>query len=78
MVVRHPGSGNFHAELSMDPDLKDLILDTIESSLDAQLRAVWRLRKDPPPARSGTSSRLSQVNMAYDIKRPPPLSTSPI
>ncbi len=51
----------------MDPDLKDLILDTIESSLDAQLRAVRRLRKDPPPARSAAPPRLSQVNMSFDI-----------
>ncbi len=51
----------------MDSELKDLILDTIESSLDAQLRAVRRLRKDPPPAPSSPPSRLSQVNMAFDI-----------
>ncbi len=51
----------------MDPELKDLILGTIESSLDAQLRAVRRLRKDPSPARPSTPSRLSQINMSFDI-----------
>ena len=51
----------------MDPELKNLILDTIESSLDAQLRAVRRLRKDPPPAPLPSSARLSQINMAFDI-----------
>lgn len=52
----------------MDHELKDLILGTIETSLDAQLRAVRRLRKGVPPAAKTTSSaRLSQIDMAYDI-----------
>ncbi len=52
----------------MDHELKDLILETIEGSLDAQLRAVRRLRKGShPTAESISSSRLSQVDMAYDI-----------
>lgn len=54
----------------MDHEIKNLILDTIEASLDAQLRAVRRLRKgSPPTAESTPSSRLSQVDMAYDILR---------
>ena len=52
----------------MDDDLKNLILSTFEASLDAQLRAVRRLRKGetttPEPHRR---KRLSQVNMAFDI-----------
>jgi len=52
----------------MDEDLRNLILDTIETSLNAQLRAVRRLRKPPPPAAGATRrARLSQVDMAYDI-----------
>ena len=52
----------------MDHELKDLILRTIESSLDAQLRAVRRLRKgSPSTAKPPSSPRLSQVDMAYDI-----------
>jgi hypothetical protein len=52
----------------MDHELKVLILDTIEKSLDAQLRAVRRLRKGSPPAAQPLSqTRLSQVDMAYDI-----------
>jgi hypothetical protein len=52
----------------MNEDLRDLILDTVETSLDAQLRAVRRLRKGPRPAgKSPGSKRLSQVDMAYDI-----------
>ena len=52
----------------MDHELKDLILGTIESSLDAQLRAVRRLRKgSPSAAESSPPSRLSQVDMAHDI-----------
>ena len=51
----------------MNDELKDLILETVEQSLDAQLRAVRRLRQGGPPARQQTRSRLSQVDMAYDI-----------
>jgi hypothetical protein len=51
-----------------DDDLRDTLLSTIEASLDAQLRAVRRLRKGekleskPPP-----QSRMSQVDMAHDV-----------
>ncbi len=52
----------------MDHELKDLILDTIESSLDAQLRAVRRLRKgSPSAAEPSPHQRLSQIDMAHDI-----------
>jgi hypothetical protein len=49
-------------------DLKDSILSIFEASLDAQLRAVRRLRGGaealaPTPRRAG----LSQVDMAFDI-----------
>lgn len=52
----------------MPDDLKDSILSIFEASLDAQLRAVRRLRSGlpsaaPAPRRQG----LSQVDMAYDI-----------
>ena len=54
----------------MNEDLRNLLLDTIETALDAQLRAVRLLRK-PPPAAAGNArrKRLSQVDMAYDILR---------
>lgn len=52
----------------MADDLKDTILSTIEASLDAQLRAVRRLRKgEKPEAKPSRKSRLSQVDMAYDV-----------
>lgn len=52
----------------MADDLKDTILSTIEASLDAQLRAVRRLRKgEKPEAKPARKSRLSQVDMAYDV-----------
>ena len=52
----------------MSNDVKDIILSTIEESLDAQLRAVRRLRKgETPGAIPSRKSRLSQVDMAYDI-----------
>jgi DNA-directed RNA polymerase delta subunit len=52
----------------MPDDLKDSILSIFEASLDAQLRAVRRLRSGvpehlPAPRRQG----LSQIDMAYDI-----------
>ncbi len=54
----------------MADDLKDSILSIFEASLDAQLRAVRRLRA-PSPGAVPTRRRagLSQVEMAYDILR---------
>ena len=50
----------------MPHDLENSILSIFEASLDAQLRAVRRLRRGPPePARRRQG--LSQVDMAYDI-----------
>jgi hypothetical protein len=52
----------------MNGDLKDIVLSTIEASLDAQLRAVRRLRKQPDQAGPTRRSRsMSQVDMAFDI-----------
>ena len=54
----------------MNDDLKDLILSTFESSLDAQLRAVRRLRQGAPAeGRPARRKSRSQVDMAYDILR---------
>jgi len=54
----------------MPDDVKDSILSLFEASLDAQLRAVRRLRRGgaaaPAPPRE---KRMSQVEMAYDILR---------
>jgi len=52
----------------MNDDLKESILSIFEASLDAQLRAVRRLRKGdktplPPVRKKGPS----QVDMAYDV-----------
>ena len=52
-----------------DDDLKDVILGAFEASLDAQLRAVRRLRHGEPagaPPRRRPKGR-SQVDMAYDV-----------
>lgn len=52
----------------MSTDIRDTILSTIEASLDAQLRAVRRLRKGEKDAvKHPRKSRLSQVDMAYDV-----------
>jgi hypothetical protein len=52
----------------MNDDLKESILSIFEASLDAQLRAVRRLRQgDPAAARPAPKKGLSQVDMAYDV-----------
>lgn len=51
----------------MSEDLRNTVLSAIEESLDAQLRAVRRLRKGQPEARPARRRGLSQVDMAYDI-----------
>ena len=51
----------------MSDDLKDSILSLFEASLDAQLRAVRRLRHPSPLPARRPRARLSQVDMAYDI-----------
>ncbi len=53
----------------MNDDLRDLILSTFEASLDAQLRAVRRLRQPPEAAAPRSRKGLPQVDMAYDILR---------
>jgi|SRR5271165_990447 len=52
----------------MSEDLRDTYLSTIEASLEAQLRAVRRLRNQPDEM-VGTPRRtsMSQVDMAFDI-----------
>ena len=52
----------------MIDETKDLILSVFEASLDAQLRAVRRLRQGAPtPTKTRRRKGLSQVDMAYDI-----------
>ena len=52
----------------MNDDFKNLFLSTFEACLDAQLRAVRRLRQAPPtPRQPRTQKGLSQVDMAFDI-----------
>jgi hypothetical protein len=52
----------------MPDDLKDTLLDVFEASLDAQLRAVRRLRRGPvTTTRLARRNGLSQVDMAYDV-----------
>ena len=52
----------------MNDDLKDTILALFEASLEAQLRAVRRLRQGQPEApKAHPRKGLSQVDMAFDI-----------
>ncbi len=52
----------------MDNDFKDAILALFEASLEAQLRAVRRLRHgEPEAAQPRHRAGLSQVDMAFDI-----------
>ncbi len=51
-----------------DEDLKDVILGVFETSLDAQLRAVRRLRHgEPANAAPRRRQGRSQVDLAYDV-----------
>ena len=52
----------------MNDDLKDSILSIFEAALDAQLRAVRRLRQGHTPKLGPTHKKgRSQVDMAYDV-----------
>ena len=51
----------------MTDDLKDSVLSIFEASLDAQLRAVRRLRQGDAPPTTRSSKGRSQVDMAYDV-----------
>lgn len=51
----------------MNDATKDLILSVFEAALDAQLRAVRRLRQGEPTAQARPRKGLSQVDMAFDI-----------
>ena len=65
----------------MNDETKDLILGVFEASLEAQLRAVRRLRQGQPAAPAPSRRKgLSQVDMAFDIlkKARSPLHVSQI
>jgi hypothetical protein len=52
----------------MNDDIKDTVLSVFEASLQAQLRAVRRLRQgQTEEAQPRTKKGRSQVDMAYDI-----------
>jgi HB1, ASXL, restriction endonuclease HTH domain len=52
----------------MNDEITDLILSVFEASLEAQLRAVRRLRRGAPDApKPRRRSGRSQVDMAFDI-----------
>jgi len=52
----------------MNDETKDLILSVFEASLEAQLRAVRRLRQgEPSSAEPRRRKGLSQIDMAFDI-----------
>jgi HB1, ASXL, restriction endonuclease HTH domain len=65
----------------MNDEVKNVILDVFESSLEAQLRAVRRLRQgESAPDQTPRHKGLSQVDMAFDIlkKARSPLHVSQI
>jgi hypothetical protein len=65
----------------MNDDARDLILSVFEASLEAQLRAVRRLRQGGPSAAEPRQRKgLSQVDLAFDIlkKARAPLHVSAI
>jgi len=48
-------------------EIRDIILETIAASLEAQLKAVRRLRDPAVEEESPREKRKSQVEMAYNI-----------
>ena len=64
----------------MNDEARDLILGVFEASLDAQLRAVRRLRHPQPTTEPRRHKGLSQVDMAFDVlkKARSPLHVSEI
>jgi DNA-directed RNA polymerase delta subunit len=54
----------------MTDDIRDIILSNVEASLEAQLRAVRRLRQGPiENTQAPRKQSRSQVDLAYDILR---------
>lgn len=54
----------------MNDDIKDVVLSVFEASLEAQLRAIRRLRQgQTEKSQPRPSKGRSQVDMAYDILR---------
>jgi hypothetical protein len=52
----------------MNDDIRDAVLSAFEAALEAQLRAVRRLRQGPEPSTQPPRLKgLSQVDMAFDI-----------
>jgi len=65
----------------MNDDIKDVVLSAFEASLEAQLRAIRRLRQgQTEESQSRPKKGQSQVDMAYDIlkKARTPLHVSEI
>ena len=50
-------------------DIRDAVLSAVEVTLEAQLRAVRRLRVEPDESKSKRDKGMSQVDMAEDILR---------
>lgn len=51
-----------------EKEIREVILEAMETGLEAQLRAVRKLRKPAPPATGAQREKgLSQTDMAYDI-----------
>lgn len=51
----------------MDEGIRNLILDVTELSLEAQLRAVRRLRASEPVLAEKPHKSMSQLDMVYDV-----------
>ena len=50
----------------MDDEVRTVVIDVLEASFEAQLRAVRRLRQSGEAAASARKS-LSQIDMAFDV-----------
>ena len=51
-----------------DDPVRDAVFEAVEASLDAQLRAVRRLRREAQPAKQRSPAKgRSQVDLAFDV-----------
>src|SRR5215475_13696283 len=63
------GIGWERENTAMEKDeIKAAVLDAIEASLEAQLKAIKRLRSGPPEPRA-SRERTSQIQMVHDVLR---------
>jgi hypothetical protein len=57
------------ASLELEDPIQRAVLNAFEVALDAQLRAIRKLKKPDPEKQQRKAKSMSQVDMVYDILR---------